>query len=96
MRQVESENLAARQSAIRVLCAMAAANAEVCHAVASRVLPVVCSVCQKLSQVRNCEKFSQVGHCHRNKTGREGRNAYKQLVLVGSCHRLKKKLQVRN
>ena len=51
VRQVESENLAARLAATRVLCAMAAANAEVCCAVASRIVPAVCGVCQKLSQV---------------------------------------------
>lgn len=54
--QVESDNLAARLSATRVLCAMAAANAEVCYAVASRIVPAVCTACQKLSQVRNSHR----------------------------------------
>ena len=54
--QVESDNLAAQLSATRMLCAMAAANADVCYAVASRIVPAVCTACQKLTQVRNSHR----------------------------------------
>ncbi|XP_076461080.1 MMS19 nucleotide excision repair protein homolog [Babylonia areolata] len=49
VRQVELDNLSVRLSAARILCAMASANGQVCHAVASRLVPAVCAVCQKMA-----------------------------------------------
>ena len=93
MHQVESDNLAARLSATRVLCAMAAANAEVCYAVASRIVPAVCTACQKLSQVGNCHGLlknctSKKQEWARNITCKKRAqvgNADEQQVPVGSC-----------